>query len=443
MGNVIAGYVRESTTKESQDQPLEWHTTKLQRYGCTRIFTDRASGASRNRPAYNEMLALVERGDICEVVVSSLKRFGRSVAQIYQGVELIQSKGCKFTILDGSHDLSTAIGRAAFGLDALLAQLDRDLIQERINDGYQHMRENKIPLRGPFGYTVVNKKLIINEETRTIARWIRNSVIDVGLIKTCQQINIKYKDLKKIPKSVSGIKTWFKSETIYGNLQYNRHKNSTDQIIHYNNHEALFTPQERIELEKALAFRKKHHGFRADPVRFPFSGLITCGECESSMQVSYKANVKNPIIYYRCYKAIRNSCSNKNYIQMRVIEHAAINALISKASFILNRVNANTEAATFPGDSKIIELRNQLANLEAMQSPYVQSAIAEIKVALTHLETLNACNTGSIDENLLKSYANPEYWQDLSPKEKASTYKLLIKKVICKGFCVIEVGLWF
>ena len=438
---MITGYARESTLLNTQDNALEWQVERLKRYGCDRIFIDRMSGASAKRPGYNEMMGLVEAGVITEVVTCSMSRLGRSVIQVQAAIDLFIKKKVKLTALDSSIDLSTAAGRAQVNLQAVFAQLERELIQERVKAGYEGVREQRRAIRAPFGYKLFEGQLRIDPDLEEICRWIRQSAIDVGLIKTTQAINERYPDLPKIPRSPGGIKSWLECETLYGHLCYNRH--SPNPTIHRNNHPALFTPQERLEFEASLRFRTRHHGFKADPVRFPFSGLVVCADCGSNMQVSYKHGRENPDIYYRCYKGTRRSCDNRTYTNVKKIQTAVIAALVDRAEAIAIRASQPDDPAA--ENPKLTELRDQLLLLSRMPAnPHIEAAIAGIKadIAVAEAMTVEPITLRPEREKALFVCAKPEFWKEIEPEARHRIYKLLIKEIRCNNREVQSIDLW-
>jgi len=437
----IAGYARESTLLASQDNALEWQIERLKRYGCDRILIDRMSGASNKRPGYNELLQLVEAGVVKQVVICSMARLGRNIIQVQNAIELFIRKDVRLVALDSSIDLSTAAGRAQVNLQAVFAQLERELIQERVKAGYEGVREKRRAIRAPFGYKLFEGQLRIDPDLEEICRWIRQSAIDVGLIKTTQAINERYPDLPKIPRSPGGIKSWLECETLYGHLCYNRH--SANPTIHRNNHPALFTPQERLEFEASLRFRTRHHGFKADPIRFPFSGLVVCAECGSNMQVSYKHGRENPDIYYRCYKGTRRSCDNRTYTNVKKIQAAVITALVDRAEAIAIRASQPDD----PGaeNPKLTELRDQLLLLSRMPAnPHIEAAIAGIKadIAVAEAMLVEPHSLQPQREEMLKAYVQPLFWKELKAEERHTFYRMLIKEIRCNDREVKSVTLW-
>lgn len=435
------GYARESTTKQVQDQALEWQIKRLQAIGCDRILSDRMSGASTKRPGYRELVKLVEDGRATEVVVCSLSRLGRSLLKIQEFIDLCLKKGVKLTTLDGMIDLNTAPGRANVQLQAVFAELERGLISERITAGYEGIRAARRPIHAPFGYKIINKELQIDREVEAIARELRRVAIDRGLTKACQWINSTHPDLPKVARTPGGIKAWLSCETLYGHLMYGRRSHL---VTYRNNHPALFTEQERLEVEQALKFRHKAHGFKSDPIRFPFSGLVVCGVCGANMQVSYQQ--RRPFTpqttYYRCIYGVRKKCPNNTYTSVAKIQAAAIAALIARADEIA------TQAAQQGGqreDPKLAELRMQLAALERLPgSSHIEGAIAGIRadIAAIEADTQQPLSLQPERERVLKAVIDPAFWDELKPHEKAPVYRLLIKSIECQDRGVKAIQLW-
>lgn len=84
---MLVGYARVST----QDQNLDLQLHALQEAGCERIFTEKASGAQRDRPELNNALDYMRKGD--SLVVWKLDRLARSLKQLIDTVEKLEKKG--------------------------------------------------------------------------------------------------------------------------------------------------------------------------------------------------------------------------------------------------------------------------------------------------------------------------------------------------------------
>src|SRR4051812_40867060 len=73
---MLVGYARVSTT----DQTLALQQDAIRKAGCTKIFTDIASGAQAERKGLTEAISYVRSGDI--LVVWKLDRLGRSLKDL-------------------------------------------------------------------------------------------------------------------------------------------------------------------------------------------------------------------------------------------------------------------------------------------------------------------------------------------------------------------------
>lgn len=131
---MLIGYARVST----QDQNLDLQLKALSDYGCSKIFKEKVSGKSKDRPELNSMLSQLRAGDT--VVVWKLDRLGRSIKDLIHLVELFQSSDVNFVSVTDSIDTSTAMGRFTFNIFASLAQFEREIIRERTNAGLSAAR---------------------------------------------------------------------------------------------------------------------------------------------------------------------------------------------------------------------------------------------------------------------------------------------------------------
>ena len=90
---MLIGYARVST----QDQDPTLQLDALTQATCEKIFTEKASGAQRNRPALTAALDYMRPGDT--LVVWKLDRLARSLRQLIDTVEDLQAKGIGFRSL--------------------------------------------------------------------------------------------------------------------------------------------------------------------------------------------------------------------------------------------------------------------------------------------------------------------------------------------------------
>ncbi len=132
---MLVGYARVSTL----DQNPALQINALKGAGCVRIFTEKASGAQRERPELSAALDYIREGDT--LVVWKLDRLARSMRQLIETVEDLQSRGIELRSLTESIDTATPGGRLVFHIFGALAEFERAVIRERTSAGLQAARE--------------------------------------------------------------------------------------------------------------------------------------------------------------------------------------------------------------------------------------------------------------------------------------------------------------
>ncbi|MFP3591418.1 recombinase family protein [Chryseobacterium sp. SIMBA_038] len=151
------GYARVST----KDQNLDLQIEALEKAGCEKIFQEKISGATKNRPELDKMIEQFREGD--ELYVWRLDRLGRSLKHIIDMVLGLNEKGIIIKGLVDGVDTSTINGRLFLNLMASLAEYERELIRERTNAGLQSARARGRTGGRPKGYTqeTISKLLIM------------------------------------------------------------------------------------------------------------------------------------------------------------------------------------------------------------------------------------------------------------------------------------------
>jgi DNA invertase Pin-like site-specific DNA recombinase len=110
-------------------------------YKNAEFFTDEGiSGTKSSRPALDRMMVAVDNDEISSVVVYSFSRFARSTTHLLNALQIFKKKGVHFTSISEKIDTNKPIGVAIFSILASIAQLERDLISDRVKIGLQNVR---------------------------------------------------------------------------------------------------------------------------------------------------------------------------------------------------------------------------------------------------------------------------------------------------------------
>ena len=154
LGMKIALYARVSTS----DQNCEMQLRELREYAAARKWTVYAeyvdtgwSGAKASRPELNRLLADARKRRFDAVLVWKLDRWGRSVADSIKSIQELTSLGLRFVAVTQNLDTDESNPMARFMLHimAAFAELEREIIRERVVAGVKAARVNGKTLGRP------------------------------------------------------------------------------------------------------------------------------------------------------------------------------------------------------------------------------------------------------------------------------------------------------
>ena len=167
---MLIGYARVST--QEQDPALQLDA--LGKARCDKVFTEKASGAQRDRPQLSAALEYMREGDT--LVVWKLDRLARSLRQLIETVEMLQERNVGFRSLTEAIDTTTPGGKLVFHIFASLAEFERDIILERTRAGLAAARaRGKVGGRPPAldRADLVAAKALLRDPEITIAEAAR------------------------------------------------------------------------------------------------------------------------------------------------------------------------------------------------------------------------------------------------------------------------------
>lgn len=128
------GYARVST--QDQDPQLQLDALKLA--GCEDIFSEKQSGANKERPVLDQCLRSLRKEDT--LVVWRLDRLGRSLKDLVEIISALESRNVGFCSIKENIDTTNAGGRLIFHIFGALAEFEYALIRERTKAGLEAAR---------------------------------------------------------------------------------------------------------------------------------------------------------------------------------------------------------------------------------------------------------------------------------------------------------------
>ena len=172
----IVGYARVSTS----GQKLEVQREKLLAFGCEKLFEEKRSGTTAQRPKLKECLRYLREGDV--LVVTKIDRLARSTLDLHSIVTTLKGEGVGLKALDQDVDTTTKNGKLLFGMLALMAEFEQDLRKERQADGIAAAKARGVQLGRPASMTSSNIEDL--RAKRAQGALIRDLMVEYGLSKS-------------------------------------------------------------------------------------------------------------------------------------------------------------------------------------------------------------------------------------------------------------------
>lgn len=129
------GYVRVSTKEQNTARQEELMKT----LGVEKVYMDRMSGKSADRPELQKMMNYVREGD--SVTVESISRFARNTKDLLELTEQLNNRHVQFISQKENIDTDTPAGKFMLTVFGAVAELEREYIRQRQREGIEIARE--------------------------------------------------------------------------------------------------------------------------------------------------------------------------------------------------------------------------------------------------------------------------------------------------------------
>ncbi|MGN0804022.1 MAG: recombinase family protein, partial [Candidatus Coproplasma sp.] len=206
-------YSRVSTEMQVDGYSLEAQKTCLKKFAEREemIVADTYEDAGKSgksiegRPAFKKMLSDIENGAVVDyVLVYKLSRFGRNAADILNSLELLQTYDVNLICIEEGIDSSQTSGKLLISVLSAVAEIEREnILEQTMNGRREKARQGK--WNGgpaPYGYSIQNETLQIDEEEAEIVRLIFDKYFNTrmgygGIAKLLNLQGIKKKPRKE------------------------------------------------------------------------------------------------------------------------------------------------------------------------------------------------------------------------------------------------------
>ena len=130
----IYGYARVSTVGQAKDgNSLEAQESALRAAGATEIFVDTFTGTKMERPEFDRLNSLLQKGDT--LIITKLDRFARTVGQASELITDLIDRGITVNVLNLGVLDNSSISVLMRNILLSFAQFERDMIVQRTQEG--------------------------------------------------------------------------------------------------------------------------------------------------------------------------------------------------------------------------------------------------------------------------------------------------------------------
>ncbi len=451
---------------------------KKECHGEFKVFSDKGySGKNIDRPAFKEMMKLVEHGGVERIIVYRLDRISRSITDFGRIWDFLNSHHTEFVSVNEKFDTSTPVGRAMVYIIMVFAQLERETIAERIKDNY-HQRARRGAFLGgpaPFGFqierTVIGGKaasmLKPNDDTAIlqqifekyaysnvslskIAAWlVEQKVPGIGR-KTWDNVSISrilhnpsyvkadadiyyfYKQKGLIMYNDIDEYTGQKALWLFGKRDrgMNKYADLHEQLLAIAHHDGVIDSKTFLICQNKLDSNRQIKNTGSGKYSW-LSGIIKCGYCGYSMRVISS----NGYVYF--------SCSGKTNLKLCTAKHIkpyvdAVEKNVSKQiQQEMDRLKSEKIDTPPPADLnsekiELVKIEQQISNLLDSLSESNSVTMRYINERLLKLDDRKTELLNKINESTLKPDLQiPDGdFESLSFDDKKELAKTLIDKVL-------------
>lgn len=361
----VAIYIRVSTTHQIDKDSIPMQRKDLIAY-CTlilgtedyEIFEDAGySGKNTDRPAYQEMMSRIRKGEFSHLLVWKIDRISRNLLDFAEMYNELQSLRVTFVSKNEQFDTSTAIGEAMLKIILVFAELERNMTSERVTATMISRANNGLWNGGriPFGYDYDPDNMVfsIREDEAVVCRMLKDDYIaNKSLTGTSRMLNAAgYRTRADVEWTPTAVWIIAQSPFYAGIYRYNRYKGTENRTINPedewvmipDHHPAIFTLEEHEKMLSILNENSRQRNSVGKQCKRQnvhiFSGIAYCGKCGCKLVSTpgkLHADGYRPSNYSCPKRRKSKECDNatmNDTVMGEFIINYILNMLIAKKSF--------------------------------------------------------------------------------------------------------------
>ena len=360
---------REGFSLREQEERLK-EFCKFKRYNIYKVYQDAGISAKNDkRPAYQEMIEDVKKGNINVIVALKLDRLTRSVYDIEKLMKFVNDYECDIDCMADESNTTTSNGRMVMRIMTSVSQNEIEKCSERTKFGMAGAIKNgHIPNRTGLGFKRENKKLVPDPLTKDIIVRIFDLYLEGKSHQAIANIYNKEKVLGKTNWYDSTIQKILSNELYKGDYVNGKR---TKHPTYYENVIEPIVSKEKWESCQYQKLRNARHYERT--ATYLFTNKLKCSKCGNFLggHATTKTNGKK-YYYYKCNtcKTYFNEIDVEKELKAFMLELAKQDDLINNyyTPFIKSKLEDKTE------DYKK-EIKDLDKQLDRIKTTYIKGVV--------------------------------------------------------------------
>ena len=436
---------REGFSLGEQEERLK-EFCNFKRYNIYKVYQDAGISAKNDkRPAYQEMIEDVKKGNINVIVALKLDRLTRSVYDIEKLMKFVNDYECDIDCMADESNTTTSNGRMVMRIMTSVSQNEIEKCSERTKFGMVGAIKNgHIPNRTGLGFKRENKKLVPDPLTKDIIVRIFDLYLEGKSHQAIANIYNKEKVLGKTNWYDSTIQKILSNELYKGDYVNGKR---TKHPTYYENVIEPIVSKEKWESCQYQKLRNARHYERT--ATYLFTNKLKCSKCGNFLggHATTKTNGKK-YYYYKCNtcKTYFNEIDIEKELKAFMLELAKQDDLINNyyTPFIKSKLEDKTEdykkeikdldkqldrikTAYIKGVVKLEDFDKEIKHIEYQKSDLEkrqkgQKQYEDLSFTLNDLLIIQ-------DIQEIEFYTNPDVLNNWSNKSKKDKQKIIGKYI--------------
>lgn len=436
---------REGFSLREQEERLK-EFCKFKRYNIYKVYQDAGISAKNDkRPAYQEMIEDVKKGNINVIVALKLDRLTRSVYDIEKLMKFVNDYECDIDCMADESNTTTSNGRMVMRIMTSVSQNEIEKCSERTKFGMAGAIKNgHIPNRTGLGFKRENKKLVPDPLTKDIIVRIFDLYLEGKSHQAIANIYNKEKVLGKTNWYDSTIQKILSNELYKGDYVNDKR---TKHPTYYENVIEPIVSKEKWESCQYQKLRNARHYERT--ATYLFTNKLKCSKCGNFLggHATTKTNGKK-YYYYKCNtcKTYFNEIDIEKELKAFMLKLAKQDDLINNyyTPFIKSKLEDKTEdykkeikdldkqldrikTAYIKGVVKLEDFDKEIKHIEYQKSDLEKRQKEQKQYELLSFTLNDLLIIQDMQE--IEFYTNPDVLNNWSNKSKEEKQKIIGKYI--------------